>query len=287
MKYLAVVFGLLAALLVSTGCVGERVQVPPGSVGMVFGPDGLEEGVHAPGSFRLPYCHAWSACPYLVTVQVATESKSLTVDQVFLRRSNIPVTGVEIGVQFRVKQELIQKVLAESNPVNGESGKLVDTDQVWNRYIQRKISDAILTVLRDKTVEQLLTETKEIGDECVAAANEMLADKPVEIVEVGFPNGIDIPETVLDAKNALFAVSEERARDIASLEAELEIESHRQAVQLARVKNDKLAAAHAEIPFDVYMQLKVNERRADALEAMAAAMNKHGAGSALVSVPQE
>ena len=94
--------------------------------------------------------------------------------------------------------------------------------------------------------------------------NQMLAKTPVEVTELGFPNGIgEPPPEVLEAKRKLYAVEEQKARDIKALAAALTVEDHRQAVQTKRTINDLENAKTAGIDFATYVFLKNMERFAE------------------------
>ena len=82
----------------------------------------------------------------------------------------------------------------------------------------------------------------------------------------------------------LYAVDEEKARTVRALAAELEVEEQRQAVQKVRAENDVLNAKIAGVPYDVYVELKTQERFADAADAMALAIAE-GNHEIIVQVP--
>jgi hypothetical protein len=267
----------------ATAC-GERVTVETGEVGKVLGPRGLEEKVYNPGSFRLEYCGV-SACPKLVRLQVNKSTTVLTIDSLFLPKSNVDISNVQVGIQFQVKEdeESIQKIYGEVRPeAAGDRTMMISAEKVYETFLARKAPDAIVTALRDHTVDEVLTSVPEIAKHTKEAINKMLEDTPIEVTELGFPNGIgEPPREVLVAKRRLFAIEEEKARQIKSLEAELAIEEQRQRVQRVRVQNDVVNAQTAGVSYDVYVELKNDERFADSADAMAEAVSE-GAGSIIV-----
>lgn len=274
MRRLAAIFcvGLLVAC-------GEPVTVETGEVGKVLGTSGLEKRVYSPGAFRLPWCGV-SACPKLVRLQRNKSTTVLVIDSLFLPKSNVDIRNVQVGVQFQVKNDdkSVERIYKEVRPQQISPGvMLISAEQVYETFLARKAPDAIVTALREHTVEEVLTNVPEIADNTKKSINKMLEKAPIEVTELGFPNGIgEVPREVISAKRRLFAIEEEKARQVKSLEAELAIEEQRQRVQQVRAKNDVINAKIAEVDYATYVHLKNEERFADAADAMAAAVAEGG-----------
>lgn len=284
---------LIFASLILAAC-GERTSIQTGEVGKVLGSHGLEPELRAPGTFRMDYCGT-AACPKLVRLQVNKAASDLEIDSLFLPKSNVDIKNVKIGLQFKVKEDeaSINKIFEEVRPVvaaeaqAGETNRvlIITAEMVYDTYLKRKAPDAIVTALRDHTVDEVLTNVPEIAEHTKNKINEMLKEAPVEITELGFPNGIgEPPAEVLLAKRKLFAIEEEKARQIKSLEAQLSVESQRQAVQRARVQNDLLNSKEAGISYDVYKRLSIDESLADAAHELAEAVAT-SSGNVVVQVP--
>lgn len=265
---------LLIASLALIGCVGERTSIQTGEVGKQLTSSGLEEEIRLPGSFRMDYCGMLAACPKLVRLQVNKSTADLTINSLFLPESNVDIKNVIVGLQFRVKEDpaSINQVFQEVRPeiAPDESGRvlLITDEMVYETFLRRKAPDAIIAALREKDIDEVLTKVPEIAEEVKKNINVMLKDAPIEVTELGFPNGIgEVPEEVLLAKRRLFAVNEEQARRIRSLEADLAVEEKRQSVQLVRVKNDVINAVTVGTTYESYVTLKTLERFADAAES--------------------
>lgn len=255
---------------------GDRTSIQTGEVGKELNNSGLDEDILPPGVFRLTYCGV-TACPKLVRLQVNKSTADLKIDSLFLPKSNVDISNVEVGIQFQVKsdEKSINKVFNEVRPEpatdlqSGETNRvlIITADKVYETFLKRKAPDAIVTALREHTVEEVLTNVPEISKNTKEMINKMLEDTPIEVTEIGFPNGIgEVPQEVLQAKRRLFAIEEEKARQIKSLEAELIIEDQRQAVQRKRVENDLANSRHASSTYEEYVMLKTLERFADAAE---------------------
>ena len=263
-------------LLLFTAACGEATSIQTGEVGKVLGTSGLEKEIQKPGVFRMPTC-SWTgtACPKLVRLQVNKSTQDLEINSLFLHKSNVDIRNVKVGIQFQVKEDegSINRVFNEVRAApaedvqSGDSHRvlLISDDMVYSVFLQRKAADAIVTTLREYTVEQILSDVPEISSAAKLGLNEMMADTPIEITEVGFPNGIgEVPEEVIQAKRRLFAINEDLVRRVKALEADFEIEDHRQSVQRKRVDNDLLNARVAGIDYATYVWLKTYERFADA-----------------------
>ena len=266
---------LMLSLILLTGCVGERVSIQPGEVGKVLSTDGLEEEIKQPGGFRLNTCYI-TACDRLVRLQTQKTTMLFDMTAVFLPKSNVDITNIQVGIQFRVKDDtnFIEAVFLEVKPVvartleqyaeASERDLVITTEMLWETYIQRKAPDAVRTVLRDYSIDEILVQVPEISEVAKKAINEMLKDTPIEVTELGFPNGIgEPPQEVLEAKRKFFAVKEETARSIAFFKAAVAIEEARQEVQKTRVKNDLENAKMAGVGYSEYTLLKIMERFAE------------------------
>lgn len=278
---------LLLTVLLAGAC-GERVTVETGEVAKVLGTSGLESKTYQPSSFRLDWCGP-SACPKLVRLQVNKSTTVLSIDTLYLPKSNVDIRNVQVGIVFQVKEddESIARIYDEVKPESTDSSyvMLISADKVYETYLARKAPDAIVTELRKHTVEEVLTQVPEIADATKIAIAEMLGDAPIEVTELGFPNGIgEVPREVIQAKRRLFAVDEEKARSVRALAAELEVEEQRQRVQKVRAQNDVINAKIAGVDYATYVNLKNEERFADAADAMAEAVAE-GSHDVIVQAP--
>lgn len=266
---------MLALTALLLGC-GDQTSIQTGEVGKQLTSNGLENEIRQPGAFRMDSC-GFGACPKLVRLQVNKSTADLEIDSLFLPKSNVDLSKVQIGLQFQVKpnKDSINKVFTEVRPEPskgqyGESDRVlvITAEMVYATYLKRKAPDAIVTALRNYSVEEVLTNVPEIAQYAKEQVNKMLAETPIEVTELGFPNGIgEVPKEVIEAKRRLFAIEEEKARKIKALEAELAVEDQRQAVQRKRSKNDMEIAGQLGISVSEFMRLKIAERFSDAAEA--------------------
>src|SRR5574338_685966 len=161
---------ILTSLLFITAC-GEATSIQTGEVGKQLNTLGLEKEIRQPGTFRLDFCFT-NACPKLVRLQINKSTADLEIARLFLPKSNVDITNVKIGLQFRVKdsEESINKVFEEVRPkaVEGQTGEsnrvmLITAEDVYDTYLKRKAPDAIVSCLREYTVDQVLSIGPEIS----------------------------------------------------------------------------------------------------------------------------
>ena len=93
---------LMLVIVTLLSACGQKVVVNSGEVGKEIGSDGLEERLRAPSAFRLEAC-PFSACPKLVRLQTAVAAETVTINKVFLPKSNIALDNVTFGIQFRIR----------------------------------------------------------------------------------------------------------------------------------------------------------------------------------------
>lgn len=255
------------SLLVLFGC-GEPIQIPSGSVGRQLGTDGFETTIYPPGAMRLNAC-PFSACPQMVVLQTGLSAEEISVGTVFLPRSNVDLSDVKLAVQFRVRasaaaiNQVYKDVTSEAGKHN-DSIRWITADMLYKIYLQRLVPNIIIAVLRDYTVEEVLSNVDKISTATLKRISDEMGQQPIEVTEVGFPNGIGRPpEQVLDAKRNLYVVNENITRQVRELEGQLRVEQQRQIVQQLRVKNDVVNAEAASLPVGDYMLLKIMERFAD------------------------
>lgn len=262
---------IVMGLLILSGC-GERVTINSGEVGKQITSGGLEDIIRDPGSFRMESC-IFTACPRLVRLQTAVSAKTVTVNKVFLPKSNVTLDDVTFGIQFKVKPDKNSINSAfntiKSEPVtDSKSDRIISSDQVFSTYIQRKAPEIVIAALREYTVEDALTKIEDISKFVKEKLNSQLKSTPIEITEFGFPNGVGTPpEIVLKAKEELYAIEEKKARDLKAYAAQLEIEKGKQKVAQARADNAQQIAKNLNVPVQEYMRLQVLERLADAAES--------------------
>jgi hypothetical protein len=271
---------------------GEMVTIQPNEVGFEISSSGVNPEIINPGATRLDFCGPGEACASLLRVEASKSSASMTITRVFLPKSNVDLENVTAGIQFRIKNtpEALRQVASEVRSVFADDRqstreRKITSDAIYEVYIKRVVSGTIIDALKQYTVEETLSEVVLIGNYVKNEVNLALAETPVEVTELTFTNGIGtVPDEVITAKRKLYAIDENKERQIRALAAEISVEDKRQAFQKVRNLNDIKNAKQAGVPYDVYVSLKIEERRADALEKLADAANSSAEEGNLNSV---
>lgn len=263
-----IVLGAAAMLL--AGC-GEVVTIQPGEVGKQLTSRGLDDEIRAPGTVRLDSCSgAGAICPKVVRLATGRTGTDVAIDSIFLPRSNVDVTNVKVGLQYRVRPDeaSINKVFKEVRPqqVQGNDRQMfVSSEMVWDTFGRRVVPAVVVDAMKDLVVEQAMNTGSELSGTVLAAVQRALKDSPIEITQLEVVN-TDVPQAVLEAKRALFAIDDEKVRQIKQLETGMAIEERRQAFQVARARNDLMVAKTMGMSVGQYWCLKTAERLADAAD---------------------
>ena len=259
---------------------GERVHVDPNEFGYEINASGISKKEFKPGAHRLSWCSPFMPCPKFLTLQVSRDSYSGNIGTVFLPKSNVDLVNVEYGVQFRVRDNSEDRLLivreSSSTRITARQNE-IDTANLADKFLVRVVPETIIDSLKEYTVDQTLTDVKTIGLKVRDEVNAYLRSQeiPLEVTELSFPNGIgSVPSQVIEAKRNLYAVGEQKERDLQAIRAELDIEDQRQAFQLVRIRNDIKNANAAGITYEEYVKLKVSERQVDAMERISQAASK-------------
>jgi hypothetical protein len=266
---LRLVMGALMTLALA-GCAGEQVTIQSGEVAKQLTAKGMEEGLRNPSSFRLDYCGATQACPRIVRLQVGRSTAEVKIDSLLLPKSNVDVTNITVGFQWRVRatQAQYNRIFADVSPapVQGKSVEmLISSEMVWNTYGRRKAQAAVADAFNDLNVDQAIGIGTSLSAFVKAKVDAAMADTPIEIVELDVSN-TDVSDEVIKAKRALFAIEDAKTRRILELQANQAIEQQRQAFQVLRAKNDQAIAESLGMTSGQYMCLKTMERLADAAD---------------------
>lgn len=261
-------FAALALPLLLAAC-GDPVTIQTGEVGKQLSSSGLEVEVREPGTIRLDGCW-FSACPRIVRLQVNRTGADIKIDSVYLPKSNVDVTNITVGVQYRVRQDKqsINRVFAEVRPVASKDearAMLISADMVWDTFGKRVVPAIIVDAFKDLEVDAAMNVGTELSGYVKTQVDKALMGTPIEITQLDISN-TDVPDMVINAKRALFAIQDNQTRQIRELESGIAVESRRQTFQQLRARNDGDIAKQLGIPVAQYMCLKIAERLADAAD---------------------
>lgn len=262
-------------IAVLAACSGDPVTINPGELGRIMDKDGLKPQIYEAGQKRLENC--WSSwgevCQKMSVLSVAKVTRGLTIERAFLPLSDIPLNDIQMDIQFKVKDDEISKnyvwntVRAKRHEMNSNILS-VSSDAIFDALIKGPAASITIELLKLYDIDQILSGAKIISDAALVAINKELEDVGVEVTRIDFPNGLGTPpEIVLEAKERLYAVEADKARQLAEIEAQLVIEKKRQTVQRVRAANniEIMKKVHNETGIDpaVYNSQQVAETFAD------------------------
>lgn len=269
--FFIVMFGLV-------GC-GARVEVPPGHVGKVLSPSGLQQGLKTPSSFRLPAVMAWDANYYLILVETSDQAKEEQMT-VFMPKDNL-------NLQFDLRMTLsipsddekrIESIFSRLSPDRAEGvSKTIDFDQVFRTYAQPIIREKAREVLANYTIAQVLTSRDAVSTELEKKIREELANAPITILNMGLAD-IQPPAVIVTAQEAAkereIAISRAEAEKMVKLteaQAALEVAKKQQEVDLVEAETQ---ARVNEVLAKGVTPAFVTQRMIKVLEELAKSPNK-------------
>lgn len=262
------------------GC-GQPVTIQSAEVAKQLGANGFEDEVRTTGISRLDTCFFWTKiCPTIVKLSVGKNTNVLDFDSIYLPKSNVDIRNVKVGVQWRprLNQKSLNTIFNEIYSDSDESSssiRRVYVERVWKNYGERVIPAAIVDILKDMNVDQAINTSSELSHAVKENVDKVLANSPIEVTQLDIIN-TDVPDQVMQAKYKLFAIEDNKTRQIKELEVGIAVEQQRQALQVTRANNDKAIALKLGMTPAVYICLKTAERMADAADNKGASIYING-----------
>ena len=264
--------GIAVAFLLAIGLAGcgEVVSISPGEVGKQNTSSGLEDDIRSSGTMRMDSCWGTALCPTIVKLQMTSESTEVKIDSVYLPKSNVDISNVRVGLQYRIRDDKasINRVFKEVRAVPSERSSresVILSDKVWEVFGKRIVPSAIIDAIKDLNIDQMMNTGTELSAVVKQSVDRVMAGTPIVVTQLEIIDS-DIPEDVIKAKRALFAIEDNKARQLKELETGVSIEERRQTFQRLRAKNDAEIAKQLDMTAAQYMCLKVAGQLADAAE---------------------
>lgn len=251
-------------------CIGSAKEVPPGHIGALVGSDGLSDKVLQPGKFRLPARCSWfgSQCDRLILAEVSDFRDEQTLS-VFMPQDQLTLT-VQVSGQFtidanradmlysRIVPEPYQKgKRSDGTPIYDGSVTIILRDKVFDTYAEQAVIEQTRNYLRKFSIDEVLQNAEEIGDELTRILRGALTETPVKLVQFGFAN-LTPPDIILTAneraKEREIAIEEAKAEKLVALEqatARFEVAEVNQDIDLLEAEtqmlvNQKLAESTSQ-----------------------------------------
>jgi hypothetical protein len=242
-KNVVKITAVLAAAVMLTGCswvIGEKVEVPPASIGKVMGKDGYREGTIPTSKFRLDGCMVW--CDKLITMSIADFTVPERME-VFMPEDKLVMT-FELGITLTPNpaqyDSLFNRVAPEGNtiPISG----------IYRTYAQRVIQSQAREVVTKYTIAEISSSREQIAQELTQMLSNIInTQTPFSLRFLGITD-IDYPDVITNAQIAAAERRERIQQEEAQLEiSKVELERTLQETRLQRAIDIERAQAEAEV----------------------------------------
>jgi len=228
--------GLAGALVMSlSGCFwGEKVEVPPASVGMVLGKNGYQGDIVPPSRFRLSPC--FFNCDKLVVIEAgdAGMKEAMTV--------LMPQDNLDLGVDVRFTLALsedrnqILSVFDRVVPTRLESGGFGTTlAQIYTVYGQSVVRNTVRSTLSEYSIGEIAANQSAVSERLRQEVSNDLKKTPLEIKQFGLAD-IRFPAVITEAREA----AQSRKIDVerAEADAQVKIREAQARLEVARAERE-------------------------------------------------
>lgn len=209
--FTTLVFGL-------SGCiVGEKVEVPPASVGMVMGKNGYQGDIIPTSRFRLPVC--FLNCDKLVVIEAGDVGmkEAMTV--------LMPQDSLDLGIDVRFTLALsedkdqILSVFDRVVPTSLESGNFgTSLEQIYAVYGSSIVRNVVRSTLSEYSIAEIAANQAAVSERLRQEVSDALTKTPLEIKQFGLAD-IRFPTIITAAREA----AQSRKIDIEKADADAQV----------------------------------------------------------------
>lgn len=256
-----------------SGCVfGEKVEVPPASVGMVYGKNGYQGDIIPPSRFRLPVCLL--NCDKLVVIEAGDIGMKETME-VLMPKDNL-IFGVDVRFTLALEQEkseiltVFDRVVPTALP-SGNYGTTLAT--VYSTYGESIVRNVVRSELSKLTIAEIANNQQAVSSKLSEAVHNALDSTPLTIKQFGLSD-LRYPLAVKEGMDATARSKVEIERAEAEAQVEIRKAQGRYEVTKAEREADLLAAETINMQNKVladgvtpgvlrYMELEVLKKMAE------------------------
>ncbi len=227
MKIMRMFAWAIAATTIALAGCGQRVEVPPASIGKIMTNKGYQEGFISTSKFRLDTCWPGTACDKLVLLDASDKSKTETID-VFMPEDKL-MMRVVVQSTLTVnpkKSEALFNTLPQSKIGEEDQISVIAWDTIYNTYAKQIILAEAGEFVSKFTIPHIASNREAVNAQLRAHLTKQIeARTPFQARYVGLVD-VQYPKMIVDAQlNAA-----KRREQIQQEEAELEVSK----VQLER-----------------------------------------------------
>jgi hypothetical protein len=263
-------FGLIVAAVMLLQACGQKVEIPPASVGKIMGRDGYREGVIPTSKFRLDPCFAY--CDRLVTMSIADFSVTEPME-LFMPQDRL-VMNFDLRLTMTPKPDEYDSLFNRIVPNENNNISIV---KAYDTYAQQIIRSEAREILSKYSINEVASSREAINAELTAALTKTITERtPFMVRYLGIAD-IEYPRVITAAQEA----AAERREAIQQEEAQLEIskvqlERALQEERLKRAIEMEKAQAQAEVNrilADSVTPAYVTYRQLEALQSISSSQN--------------
>lgn len=229
-------FALLGAVLVGlTGCIAEKVEVPPASIGMVLGKNGYQGDLIPPSRFRLAPC--FLNCDKLVVIE-AGDAGMLESMSVLMPQDNLDL-GVDVRFTLALSEskDQILSVFDRVLPTKLTSGNYGTTlNRVYEVYGQSIVRNVVRSTLSEYSIAEIANNQSQVSEKLFRVVSEALSKTPLGVKQFGL-SAIVFPEIVTQAREA----AQSRIIDIEKADADAQVKIREATARLEVTKAEREA----------------------------------------------
>lgn len=227
MKIMRMFAWAIAATTIALAGCGQRVEVPPASIGKIMTNKGYQEGFISTSKFRLDTCWPGTACDKLVLLDASDKSKTETID-VFMPEDKL-MMRVVVQSTLTVnpkKSEALFNTLPQSKIGEEDQISVIAWDTIYNTYAKQIILAEAGEFVSKFTIPHIASNREAVNAQLRTHLTKQIeARTPFQARYVGLVD-VQYPKMIVDAQlNAA-----KRREQIQQEEAELEVSK----VQLER-----------------------------------------------------
>ena len=227
MKIMRMFAWAIAATTIALAGCGQRVEVPPASIGKIMTNKGYQEGFISTSKFRLDTCWVGTACDKLVLLDASDKSKTETID-VFMPEDKL-MMRVVVQSTLTVspkKSEALFNTLPQSKIGEEDQISVIAWDTIYNTYAKQIILAEAGEFVSKFTIPHIASNREAVNAQLRTHLTKQIeARTPFQARYVGLVD-VQYPKMIVDAQlNAA-----KRREQIQQEEAELEVSK----VQLER-----------------------------------------------------
>lgn len=227
MKIMRMFAWAIAVTTIALAGCGQRVEVPPASIGKIMTNKGYQEGFISTSKFRLDTCWPGTACDKLVLLDASDKSKTETID-VFMPEDKL-MMRVVVQSTLTVnpkKSEALFNTLPQSKIGEEDQLSVIAWDTIYNTYAKQIILAEAGEFVSKFTIPHIASNREAVNAQLRAHLTKQIeARTPFQARYVGLVD-VQYPKMIVDAQlNAA-----KRREQIQQEEAELEVSK----VQLER-----------------------------------------------------